>query len=229
MDGLGLTALTLSGTGSIGGLDLLLMVSFLTLVATLGGVNLRITAWLATLSYAVQLYLLWRMAPTLLDGGVADSVYRFDVLGHTMGWRYDALSAFFAAITLIAALAASLYGSGAWGRGFQKAGGAPGLVHLALAANVFSMLLLLGSGDFLSLFIGWELVSWASFLMMLLARSGERDAALRYITYATAGAMALLAVLVVIHQQTGSLSYAEFAAAVPGLAPLTLGLLVFLS
>ncbi|MGB0721250.1 MAG: proton-conducting transporter membrane subunit [Gammaproteobacteria bacterium] len=228
MDGLGLTALTLTGNGSVVGLDLLLMVSFLTVVVTLGGLNLRITAWLATASYGVQLYLLWGLSPALLDGAVAESVYRFNVLGHSMGWRYDALSAFFALITLIAALAAGVYASGGWGRGFQKAGGAPGLVHLALAANLFAMLVLLGSADFLSLFIGWEMVSWASFVMMVLARPADRDGALKYITYATAGAMALLAALVVINHHAGGLGYAAFAAAVPGLSATTLALLVFL-
>ena len=79
------------------------------------------------------------------------------------------------------------------------------------------MLLLLASGDLVSLFIGWELVSWASFLLM--AQGGETAvrAALRYVTYAMGGAMAVLGGLVLVYAWTGTLDLALVAERLPQL------------
>jgi len=80
------------------------------------------------------------------------------------------------------------------------------------------MLLLLGSGDFLSLFLGWELVSWASFLLMAVAGGKAVQAALRYVTYAMAGAMAILGGIALLYTTVGSLEFDRVAAALPGLS-----------
>jgi len=198
-------------------LDHLLFVSLgsLLLVLLLG--RLRFVGWLSTALYAVQLTLLIMLAGTAYGEGVVASSMHFTVLGQPMSWRFDALSWFFAIITLASALFASWYSSGAWGEKFRSQGGNFGLLHVALSLNVFSMLLLLASGDFLSLFVGWELVSWASFLLMALAGGAASRAALKYVTYAMGGAMAILAGMAMVYQLAGSLQYADFVAALPSL------------
>jgi NADH-quinone oxidoreductase subunit M len=197
-------------------LDLLLVVSALTALALLALGHLRAAGALAPALYAAQLLVLLGMG--LPAGSAVPSSLHLTVLDQPMTWRYDALSWFFALITLGAALFSAWYASGVWMARHRAHGASPRLFHAALALNVLTMLLLLGSGDFLSLFLGWELVSWASFLLMALAGTLATRAALRYITYAMAGAMAILGGLALLFTATGSLEYVRVVAALPGLS-----------
>jgi NADH-quinone oxidoreductase subunit M len=90
------------------------------------------------------------------------------------------------------------------------------------------MLLLLGSGDLLSLFIGWELVSWASFLLMAQGGGDSTRAALRYLAYAMVGAMAMLGGIVLLYSVAGSFQYAAVIAAAPHLSQAQLWWLLLL-
>ncbi len=102
-------------------------------------------------------------------GDPVDSSFGFTVLGsaHALALRRPVLASS-PCITIGAAFFAAWYAAGDWLRTLRRAGNSLALPR-ALAANVFAMLLLLGSGDLLTLFLGWELVSWASFLLMALA------------------------------------------------------------
>lgn len=197
-------------------LDLLLVVSALTALALLALGHLRAAGILAPALYAAQLLLLLGMGLPA-DSPVPSSLH-LTVLDQPMTWRYDALSWLFAVITVGAALFCAWYASGVWMARHRAHGASPRVFHTALALNVLAMLLLLGSGDFLSLFLGWELVSWASFLLMALGGTLATRAALRYITYAMAGAMAVLGGLALLFTATGSLEYARVVAALPGLS-----------
>ena len=143
----------------------------------------------------------------------------FEVLGQALSWRFDGPAWFFALITLGAAFASAWFMAGEWGEGYRRKGGRLGLLQVALALNVSSMLLLLASGDLLSLFIGWELMSWASFLLMLSAGGVAVRWAFKYLIYALGGAMALLGALAWIHAQAGSLQYAAVAGLFATLSP----------
>ncbi len=193
-------------------LDLLLLTADALLLATLL-LPLRWVGWTATGGYALQLLLLAACATPLAAS------WQLELLGQRLGWRYDALSWFFALITVGAALASAAYAAGAWGRQTGR------WLQVALAANVAAMLWLLGSGDWLTLFIGWELVSWASFFLMAL---GNQRAALRYLLYAMAGAMAILGALAWLHALTGSFEYAAVSAAVAKLPAVQVWLLLLL-
>jgi len=210
----------------VSALDHLLLTALLTVVLALLAGGRRLGGWLLTLSYAGQLAALLRLSPLAYEGGVALATPSFTVFGQPLGWRFDALSWFFALITIAAALLASWFAAGDWGRKFRADGGPLRLLHVALALNVFAMLALLASGDLLTLFIGWELVSWASFLLMALAGGAASAAALRYLTYAMSGAMLVLAGLGVLYGTAGSLQYDVVAATLPGLATGKLWLLL---
>ena len=199
-------------------LDHLLLLSATSVFAMLLFGRQRYAGWLSTLLYAVQFAALVRFADVGYGAEPIQSTLHFGVLGHELAWRFDALSWYFALITIGAALLASWYASGSWGEKFRADGGKLWLLHFALALNVLSMLLLLGSGDLLSLFIGWELVSWASFLLMVLAGGLAAKAALKYITYAMAGAMALLAGLALVAHYAGSLQFNDFLHIFPTLS-----------
>ena len=174
-------------------LDLLLLLSLLTVTSAVlfsGSVTGRM---LTTMLYAVQLVALFQIDPASIE----TSSISFHVFNHSVTWSFNGLSWFFALITIGTAFLASWYAT----RYLQK------MLHVALSVNVSAMLLLLSSGDFLSLFIGWELVSWTGVLLMMLGKEESFQAALRYITYAIAGGMSVFAGIVLIYSWTGSLNF----------------------
>jgi formate hydrogenlyase subunit 3/multisubunit Na+/H+ antiporter MnhD subunit len=209
-------------------LDELLLYSGVTvLVALLLGRKLA-AGWMVTILYGVQLLGLIKMASLGYGGAAIASSLSFEVLGQTLSWRFDALSWFFALITLGAALLSSWYSCGEWERAFRRQGGNLWLFHLAMALNVFSMLILLASGDLLSLFIGWELVSWAGFLLMAMAGGVATRAAMRYITYAMAGAMMIFGGIALVYVSAGSLQFEAILTAVAHMNTAHLWMLVTL-
>jgi len=196
--------------------DSLFLVSGLTLVVALLFGRQRLTASLLVALYGAQFAALVQTGT--LFGDPVTASFGVTVLDQPMHWRYDALSWFFAMITIGAGFFCAWYAAGVWQEAHVKRGHSPWLFHVALAANVFAMVVLLGSGDFLSLFLGWELVSWASFLLMALGGRASGRAALRYLTYAFSGAMAILGAMALLYTQAGSLEYAQVGAAIPKLS-----------
>jgi NADH-quinone oxidoreductase subunit M len=183
-------------------LDQLLLLALATPLALLAVGAWRRAGWLALALYLGQLALLVGAAPQL-DGGSAalSSAAGFQVLGLPLSWRMTGLGWYFAAITVGAAAFTAWYSAGEWGER------QPGmrLFHVALALNVAAMLVLLASGDLLSLFVGWELVSWATYLIMTQRGGRAAEASYRYLLYAMGGAMALLAGIVLVYGRAHSL------------------------
>jgi len=209
-------------------LDNLLLLSLLTVLLLLAGRRLSSLGWYLTILFGAQFAGLLMMGGLGYGAAPVPSSLSLQVMGQTMSWRFDGLSWLFALITVGAGLTSSWYAAGDWGRHYIRQGGNLWLLQLTLALNVFSMLVLLASGDLLSLFIGWELVSWSAFLLMALNGGDATRAALRYITYAMAGAMAIMAGLGLVFHIAGSLQYADFIASVPHLSNLQTGVLILL-
>jgi len=193
-------------------LDGLVLLALITALVPLIGGRLKMIGWVTAILFAGQMLLIILMGQLGYGGGEIPSSFKLMIFGQPLGWRFDGLSWFFALVTIGAALASSVYAAGEWSDKYRSEGGNPGLLQFAMAANVLAMLILLASGDLLSLFIGWELVSWASFLLMAIAGGVSFQWAIRYITYATGGAMAILAGMGLVFQIAGSLQYADLAA-----------------
>jgi NADH-quinone oxidoreductase subunit M len=183
-------------------LNLLLLSSLLTIALLYWKGKQRYAGWLGVIAYAAQLGLL----VALWDKMPIKTSFSFTVLDNVLYWEMTGLGWFFAIITVGAALFSSWFTAGEWGAKQKDMR----LQHVALAINVLAMLILLSSGDFLSLFIGWELVSWASYLIMTHPGGKAADAAFRYLIYAMSGAMAILTGIVLIYVQVGSLEYTAF-------------------
>jgi len=196
-------------------LDILFLVSGATLLVALLLGRLRVAGPLLMLLYVAQFWALIR-TNTLFGDPVASS-WLITVLDQPMDWRYDALSWLFAMVTIGSGIVAALYAMGAWMEKYLASGRSGHAFHVALAANVFSMVLLVGAADFLTLFLGWELVSWSSFLLMAIAGGLAAKAALKYITYAFSGAMAILGAMALIYADVGSLEYRPFMEAIPSM------------
>lgn len=203
-------------------LDTLFLISALTLAAMLLVGQWRGAGLLATLLYAAQMLALWQVDTTT---AIQHSTFNIQQWPFALSWRFDGLSWLFAMLSVASALVASGFGAGEWLRAHP---GNRRLLQVALAANVLAMLLLLGSGDLLTLFIGWEATSWAGFLLMALALGGPRDAALKYLVYAIAGAMALLGALAILYQANGSFAFDAAQATLATLADTTVWGLVLL-
>jgi NADH-quinone oxidoreductase subunit M len=183
-------------------LDQILLLALATPLALVAAGTRRWAGWLALALYLGQLALLVGAVPQLEGGSAAlSSAAGFQVLGLPLSWRMTGLGWYFAAITVGAAAFTAWYSAGEWGER------QPGmrLFHVALALNVTAMLILLASGDLLSLFVGWELVSWATYLIMTQRGGRAAEASYRYLLYAMGGAMALLAGIVLLHGRAHSL------------------------
>jgi NADH-quinone oxidoreductase subunit M len=174
----------------------------------------RFGRWLLVLLYVAQLALLVALQP---GATVHRSQLAFDLLGNRVGWQLDAMGWFFALITIGAAGFAAAYAAGEWGDVRRRAGRSLRWLYAGLQINVLAMLLLLSAADLISLFIGWELTSWAGLILMLLGGREAAGASLRYIVYAIAGGMAVLGGLVLTHAAVGSLQFAALQAAAPSL------------
>lgn len=201
-------------------LDALLLISLLTALVSGLGQGHRYIGWITALLFSLQFVAIMVMGSLGYGGTVVESSISLSIFDHPVSWRFDGLSWFFALITIGAALASSIFAAGSWAEDYRKHGGKPGLLQFAIALNVFTMLLLLASGDLLTLFIGWELASWSGLLLMMLAGGKAKNFALRYIVYATGGAMAVLAGLGIIFHLTGSFAYADLASIAPSLSTL---------
>jgi len=194
-------------------LDALIFASFATVGVMYWVGKERYASWVGVGAYALQLLLLISLTSALNDGGQVAASLSFTVFGNPVVWQMSGLGWFFALITAGAALFASWYTAGEWGdRQYNMR-----LHHVALAVNVAAMMVLLSSADFNSLFIGWELVSWATYLIITARGSSAADAAYRYLIYAMSGAMMLLVAMVLVYAQVGSLAFSDFWAAIPNL------------
>lgn len=193
-------------------LDTLMLtaVAGIPLAALLAGVQLG--RWLLVLLYLVQLALLMSIDPA----AGAHSNLQLELLGHPVGWQLDALGWLFALITLAAAAASAAYAAGEWSE-VNRNGLRLRWLYAGLQINVAAMLALLAAGDFISLFIGWELTSWSGLILMLLGGPEAIAAARRYITYAIAGGMAVFAGLLLTLAATGSMQFDAVTAALPNI------------
>jgi NADH-quinone oxidoreductase subunit M len=209
-------------------LDELLLFSAGTLLLVLLFGRIRASGWFVTILFGGQLVGLLKMAGLAYGGAAVALGWQLEVMEHTLSWRFDALSWYFAIITLGAAFLSSWFAAGEWGERFRSQAGNLWLFHVAMALNVLTMLVLLASGDLLSLFIGWELVSWAGFLLMAMAGGVATKAAMKYLTYAMVGAMAIFGALALLFNLAGSLQFEAVMAAVPTLGTAQLWLLLLL-
>ncbi|WPL16285.1 NAD(P)H-quinone oxidoreductase chain 4 1 [Thiorhodovibrio winogradskyi] len=106
------------------------------------------------------------------------------------------------------------------------------LFHVALALSVLSSLCLFGSGNLLALYVSWEVVVWAFFLLLAVGGGLALGAAVRYAAYSFAGGVALLGALALVFRASGSFDFARVSAALPTLGlgqELLLGLLLLVA
>jgi multicomponent Na+:H+ antiporter subunit D len=135
-------------------------------------------------------------------------------LVHFLQWeltfgRVDGLSLVFGYIMSMMAIIGTLYGlhvkeNGQHMAAWTYAGGALGAIY---------------AGDFLTLFLFWEVMAFSSvFLVWFRGRKESLAAGYRYLLVHTAGGLALLAGIMLHYQATGSLAFEGFSPDKPTLA-----------
>jgi multicomponent Na+:H+ antiporter subunit A len=185
------------------------------LTAALGRRAPRLAVALATAPHVVALVVLARQAPAVLDGGAlragVDWAAQLDL---RVSFALDGLSLLMAVLVAATGILVGLYAAGYSGRG-----GALGPMLGGLVAFAGAMQVVVLADDLLTLFVGWELTSVASFGLIGQShhRRAARDAARQALLVTGVGGLALLAGLVLLGQATGEWTLSGLTrAGVPG-------------
>ncbi|OPL19305.1 MAG: hypothetical protein AVO35_11200 [Candidatus Aegiribacteria sp. MLS_C] len=161
-------------------------------------------------AFAVAVLLALTALVALLHGRVYETVFYRGFLGLPMSLRTDSLSWFFAmATTVLAAL------SGIFSLSYMKDRKNTGFFNTMLLLVNAAMLGVVFSGDLLSFFIFWEIMSWSTFLLISFNRGQGVNAGLKYIVMSLVGSMAMLVGIGWLLGAFGTLNIARLSELIP--------------
>lgn len=151
----------------------------------------------------------WPLAAMFLAaaGVLAQRPDNFSVpwaLGASFAVKADGLSFFFAMLALLIGAVVFIY-SAAY---LPKRKGNTSF-YVIMSAFMFAVLTLVLADDVVLLFIGWELVSLASFLLIARSGSGGQAGAMRTLILTFIGGLTLLAALAILVAQSGTTNLTE--------------------
>ncbi len=138
--------------------------------------------------------------------GVTDT-FSMNIAGFDVIWRINPLSWLFGIMIFGFGLMVLIY-STAYMKGKERIG----LFCFSLCITIASMVGIVVSADLLSFFFFWEIMTWASFLMVIYYRYEAQKAGIKYFVMSAIGAYAMLLALFMIQAEIGSLSFAVIAA-----------------
>ncbi len=195
------------------------------LTAVLGTRLPRLAVAAATIPHVVSIALLASKAPQVLDGErLTASVPWAPGLDLTLSFQLDGLALMMGLLVAVAGILVVLFAAGYTGRSGKMGPMLGGLVAFAGA-----MQMLVVADDLLTLFLGWELTSIASFGLIGQTHhvTAARDAARQALLVTGTGGLALLAGLVLIGQATDTWTLSALAdTGVPGGAAVEAGVLL---
>ncbi|MDU0478573.1 DUF4040 family protein [Staphylococcus chromogenes] len=128
-------------------------------------------------------------------------------LGAHFALKADALSMFFGLLALLIGAVVFIY-SAAY---LPKRKGNTSF-YVIMSAFMFAVLLLVLADDVITLFIGWELVSIASFLLIARSGSGGQAGAVRTLILTFIGGLTLLTAVAIMATQAGTTNLTEILA-----------------
>jgi NADH-quinone oxidoreductase subunit M len=185
-------------------LNLLLAIAFggSLLTYILSGINAKLRD-----GFAVLVSLALAAIVGSLYGRTFETTFCTGFLGIPLVLRLDALSWLFAmAVSSVGCL--SVIFSLSYMRGRERTGFYYGMLLLIDAA----MLGLVLSGDLLSLFIFWEIMSWSTFLLISYNGGPALAAGMKYFVMSFVGSLAMLVGVVLIYSTFGTLEFSGVAA-----------------
>ncbi len=127
-----------------------------------------------------------------------------------MTWQLDGLGAFFAAVILAIGILAAVYAAGH--RAHQPGFPGSGLLYALFIASMLAVVL---AADAFSFLLAWETMSLTSFALVLTdhRRSEVRRAAWVYVVMTHTATAFIVAAFLLLARATGSLAFADWAAA----------------
>jgi multicomponent Na+:H+ antiporter subunit A len=193
--------------------------------AALGTRAPRLAVAVATAPHVVALAVLASQLRTVVDGGrLTASTAWVPGLDLTLDLQLDGLGLGMSGLIALAGIFVVLYGAGYTGRSGKMGPLLGGLVAFAGAMQIIVV-----ADDLMTLFIGWELTSIASYGLISQThhKLAARNAARHALVVTGAGGLALLAGLVVIGQTTGVWTLSELGQTdVPGGGAIEAGVLL---
>jgi len=138
--------------------------------------------------------------------GVTDT-FSMNIVGFDIIWRISPLSWLFGVMIFGLGLMVFIYSLA-----FMKGKERIGYFCFSLCITLASMVGIVVSADLLSFFFFWEIMTWASFLMVIYYRYEAQKAGIKYFVMSAIGAYAMLLALFMIQAEVGSLSFAVIAA-----------------
>ena len=174
----------------------------------------RKAGWPLALIFLAAAYFLIREAGPILDGTPLtwEVVWIRDLIGTgtdvIFSLRADALSLFFTLLALVIGAIVFIYSTEYLPR--QKGSTS---FYTIMTAFTASILMLVLADDVLVLFIGWELVSLASFMLIARSGSGGEAGSIRTLILTFFGGLTLLAALAIAATKAGTTNLTEILAA----------------
>jgi NADH-quinone oxidoreductase subunit M len=139
-----------------------------------------------------------------LTSGKPDAV-NFTLGGFNLEWALNDFGYIFAVLVLVLATLISLY-SISYMKGMPHLGYFNSNFMLAVA----SMMGIVLSNDFISLFIFWEIMTWSSYLLVIYkGRQETSKIGIKYMIFSAIGAYAMLTAIVLINARVGTTNISE--------------------
>jgi len=136
-----------------------------------------------------------------------NATYTFQIAGFDIIWHMNALSWFFGMLIFGLGLLVAVY-STAYMKGKERID----FYCFALCVTIASMFGIIVSGDLLSFFFFWEIMTWSSFLMVIYYRYEAQAAGIKYFVMSVIGAYSMLIAILLIYARLGTFSFAALSA-----------------
>jgi len=187
-------------------LELLLIIAFGGALLTyfLGKTSEKIRDFLA-----VAISLVLAVFVACLYGKAGEETFYYGFIGLNLVLRLNTLSWFFAiAISALGAL------SVIFSLSYMKDRERTDFYYLMLLLVNAAMLGIVFSGDLVSFFIFWEIMSWSTFLLISYNRGPALAAGMKYIIMSIVGSMAMLIGMISLYTSYGTLDISQIASAI---------------
>ncbi len=133
-----------------------------------------------------------------------DSTTTINALGLTLTWGLSPLSYLFSLVVVGLGILLAIYSVP-----FMKGNERTGAFYFNFILSIGSMLGILVSKDWVSFFIFWEIMTWSSYLMVIINGKDVQKVGIKYFVFSAIGAYAMLMAMVVMNSQLGSFMLAD--------------------